>query len=170
MTENTIFYSKHCKHCKDFILKLKDRDLLKMFTKRICIDKVNNLPPFLKEVPTIIVDDYDKPLAGDYAFKWIEFKNKKVVEKEAESSGLMPFDFNNSFSSFGGIEGSEQFGGLNSESHSLLESLGDPLLDKGLQQQASASNDSTDMNKRLDRITSMRSMDDELNGANGNRR
>ena len=53
--DNTIFYSKYCPHCKDFIIKLKNEGLLDLFTNKICIDGMPNLPTFLKEVPTIIV-------------------------------------------------------------------------------------------------------------------
>ena len=38
MSENTLFYSKYCNHCKNFILQLKKYNLLNYFPKKICID------------------------------------------------------------------------------------------------------------------------------------
>jgi len=127
MSVNTLFYSKHCKHCKNFILQLKAHNLLDIFPKKICIDDPiirNNLPPFLKEVPTIITDDYDKPMASDMAFKWISFKVKEASKpaQQSQSRGNQQqscsatdpqcFSFNNSFDNFGSLESGNAYGGL----------------------------------------------------------
>ena len=87
MVENTLFYSRHCQHCKNFILQLKNNDLLNYFTKKICVDDPQirrRLPKYVKEVPTIIVEDYDKPLGADFSFKWIVFKIKERQNAEAQ--------------------------------------------------------------------------------------
>ena len=128
MSENTLFYSKYCQHCKNFILQLKANGLLDYFTKKICIDNPHfkkNLPPFLKEVPTIITDDYDKPMASDMAFKWITFKVKEKSAPPPQSQGKnnqqpqscsasdpQCFSFDNTFDSFGSLETGSAYGGL----------------------------------------------------------
>ena len=127
MEENTLFYSKYCTHCKNFIIQLKKNDLLKLFTKKICIDDPHvkrNLPPFLKEVPTIITSDYDKPIASDMAFKWISFKVKNNKPKQqiqgqnqenkpGQCSGddLQCFSFDNSYDQYGSLDNGSAYSG-----------------------------------------------------------
>jgi hypothetical protein len=87
MPENTLFYSRHCKYCKNLILQLKRADLLNYFTKKICVDDPQirkRLPKYVKEVPTIITDDYDQPLSSDFAFKWVTFKIQEKQKLEAQ--------------------------------------------------------------------------------------
>ena len=130
MPETTLFYSKYCNHCKNFILQLKANNLLTYFKKKICIDDKQirkNLPPFLKEVPTIITDDYDQPIASDMAFKWISFKIKdlnKQKEEKQQSNRQPNRQSNNQCSpndlqcyAFGGIF--DNAGGLQTENDSL---------------------------------------------------
>lgn len=135
MQENTLFYSKYCNHCKNFILQLKANKLLSYFPKKICIDDPryrNNLPPFLKEVPTIIVDDYDKPIASDIAFKWVTYKVKEMNKPKAQPqqrggakgqpqscSATDPscFSFDNTFDNFGVLD--------NGDHSSAYQGLGD---------------------------------------------
>ncbi|MCH7928168.1 MAG: hypothetical protein IID03_09345 [Candidatus Dadabacteria bacterium] len=86
----------------DLLKELTEHGLLKHF-ERICVDRNQNinlkLPSFLKEVPTIIVPDYDQPLVGIDAFKWIKWKLKQMNQ---ESGKLNPYEdnaFSNSYSS-----------------------------------------------------------------------
>ena len=168
--ENTLFYSKYCQHCKDFIILLKNQGLLDMFTQKICIDRKQGLPPFLKEVPTIIVDDYDEPLGGDYAFKWINFKKTKKAEKEIEESGIESFDIQGgAFDDFGVLD--------NGDNSTAYQGLGDgsslkkdgnsqviyqeTLLPKELTSAANAAG-SGDIGKRLERMQNMRAMDNDM--------
>jgi len=170
--ENTLFYSKYCKHCLAFISKLKQRDLLDLFTKRICIDDPqfrNNLPPFLKEVPTIIIEDYDQPLASDMAFKWIEFKNKKVIEEKTGSSGIQDYSIGGSFDNAGLLNDGDEsmaYQGLGSgytrDGNSLIV-YQESLLPPDMQTSANASTDNGDNSKREEKMMMARKMDDEIN-------
>ena len=99
---SVIYYSNFCNNSKDLLKELTEHALLKNF-ERICIDRNQNinlkLPSFLKEVPTIIVPDYDQPLVGIDAFKWIKWKLKQMNQK---SGKLNPYEgdaFSNSYSS-----------------------------------------------------------------------
>jgi len=126
MTENTLFYSKYCKYCLTFIKQLKINGLLDYFPKKVCIDNPHfrkNPPPFLKEVPTIIVDDYDKPISSDIAFKWITYKVKEMnkpkqqkgsnnQQKTCSISDPQCYSFDNSFDNFGSLETGNAYGGL----------------------------------------------------------
>lgn len=69
-----IFYSKNCPNCLEFLKKLREENMLDYFEEFFCIDNRKNLPPFLHHIPTIIVEDANKPLVGDDAFAWLNFK------------------------------------------------------------------------------------------------
>ena len=177
MPENTLFYSKHCNHCKDFIVKLKQRGLLDMFTKKICIEDPRtgrmrrNLPPFLKEVPTILVEDYDTPLASDMAFKWIEFKKKQVVEEETGGQGIQDYDISGgNFDSFGTVgDNGNAYGGLGGgykQTGGSSVQYQESLLPPDLMSQATESNDKGDNGKRMEKMQMARSMDDEMSKKN----
>lgn len=174
MTENTLFYSKYCKHCRDFIIKLKQRDLLNIFTTKICIDDPrikNNLPPFLKEVPTILVDDYDKPLASDMAFKWIEFKKKQIVEEQTGGKGIQDYDISGgSFDNAGLLndgDNSIAYQGLG-DSSTLKKNGGssvmyqETLLPPDMIAASIADGNKGDNSKRMEQLQMARSMDDEM--------
>lgn len=80
---SVIFYSKSCSNCLEFLKKLKEENLLNYFDEYFCIDGRTVLPQFLHHVPTIIVNDADKPLVGDDAFSWLLFKiNEKYKKQE----------------------------------------------------------------------------------------
>jgi hypothetical protein len=64
-----LFYSKRCPHCAEVMKKIgsdaSDFELL-------CIDGVARLPPYLKEVPTLIAPTHPNPLTGEAVFMWID--------------------------------------------------------------------------------------------------
>ena len=170
--ENTIFYSKYCSHCLDFIRKLKSENLLDIFTRRICIDGQSNLPSFLKEVPTIIVGDYDEPISGDYAFKWIEFKNTKKAEKEVEESGIESFDIQGgAFDNFGVLDdgdNSTAYLGLGESSNLKKDGNSsvmyqESLLPKDMLSAANSTGGGGDLGKRLEKMENMRALDNKMN-------
>ena len=169
--ENTIFYSRFCPHCKDFILLLKKEGLLDYFTRKINIDGQPNLPPFLKEVPTIIVDDYDEPLGSDYAFKWVDFKKSTKAKKQEKESGIESFN-GGAFDNYGVIEG-EGLDGDDSPAYrgmdvNNLQKDGrssvlyqETLLPQGMQ--SAANNDGGgDLGKRLEQMENMRAIDNKM--------
>ena len=169
--DNTIFYSKHCPHCLDFIRKLKSQNLLDMFTQRICIDGRTNLPPFLKEVPTIIVEDYQEPIGGDYAFKWIEFKQTKTAEKEVEESGIESFDIQGgAFDNFGVLDdgdNSTAYLGLGDGSNLKQNGNSQVMYQESLlpQEMLSAANSTGgggDISKMLEQRENMRTLDNKM--------
>ena len=167
--ENTIFYSKYCRHCKDFIIQLKNANLLDTFTQKICIDGKNNLPPFLKEVPTIIVDDYDEPLTSDYAFKWIDFKKTKKAEKQEAESGIESFDIQGgAFDDFGVLDAGDDstaYQGLGSgykkEGGSSVM-YQESLLPQEMLSAANNTGGGGDLGKRLEKMENMRALDNNM--------
>jgi len=185
---NTLFYSKHCEHCLDFIMKLKKRNLLKMFPKKICIDDPQHrrmLPPFLKEVPTILVTDFDEPIAGDKAFNWLKFKerqeqeskNAKVEEETGGEIGGFASDgaFGGDFGVLDNGDDSIAYQGLGNAStlkqngrSQVPDSMYGSLLDPGMAEQASAANGGNgDFEKRLQARENSRNMDTPQKGGGG---
>ena len=170
--ENTIFYSKFCRHCKDFIVLLKKENLLDVFTQRICIDGKKNLPPFLKEVPTIIISDFDEPLASDRAFNWVEFKKTKKAEVAQKESGIESFDdtgglFDDNFGVLDNGDNSTAYQGLGSENsmkkdgNSMVQ-YQESLLPKELLSAAKDTGGGGDIAKRLEARENMRALDNKM--------
>lgn len=97
-----IYYSNFCNNSKDLLKELGERSLLQNFEK-ICVDNINKLgiklPNFLTDVPTILVPDYNKPLIGIDAFKWIKWKLRKMNKNEGDLNPYEDDGFSNAFSS-----------------------------------------------------------------------
>ena len=169
--ENTIFYSKYCPHCKDLIVELKKNNLLDTFTQKICIDGKNNLPPFLKEVPTIIVSDYDQPLSSDHAFKWIDFKKTEKAKVEEKESGIESFDIQGgAFDNFGVLDdGDNSTAYLGLGDGSNLKQNGnsqvmyqESLLPQDMLSAANSTGGGGDISKMLEQRENMRSLDNKM--------
>jgi hypothetical protein len=172
MNTNTLFYSKYCKHCKQFLTILKSEGMLDEFGRYICIDYESKLPPFVKLVPTILVEDYDKPLSGEKAFKWISFKSKKrtiqneknnnmqVINKPGEIGG---FDSGNDFVTINSMEsGSMQSINMATQQRGIFDMIEQPLISKEMEQK-SMEMESESITSRLQQLENMRSLDDNLN-------
>lgn len=79
-----LFYSNKCLHSKELLgLLYKDVTLNEKFTK-INIDNPNiKIPPYVKSVPSAIIQNNGKPflLVGSEIFKWYNSMHKKVIEE-----------------------------------------------------------------------------------------
>ena len=64
------FYSNNCIKCKKLWKIMKEKGISKKY-KTVCIDKNNNLPENITEVPTIIDSSLSDILIGDKAFDYI---------------------------------------------------------------------------------------------------
>lgn len=104
---NILYFSRRCNHCKDFILELKNLGLINEF-KFVCVDGNRNLPKFVKSIPTIKVTDYEEPLSGDFAFKWIAYKRQQIQKEQQTQNeqelGPSADGYSNSTLSYGGID------------------------------------------------------------------
>lgn len=83
-----LFYSSRCLHSKEFMqLLYKDSDLNQKFTK-VNIDNKNiKIPPYIKAVPSIIVQEGGQPslLVGSKIFDWYNNMHKQnVVENSIQ--------------------------------------------------------------------------------------
>lgn len=77
MSNSVIFYSKKCKYSSKALKIISENNIP---IKSICIDdKSIELPSFLKVVPTIIEQGTDRPLEGDFVFKWLQSRIKKTI-------------------------------------------------------------------------------------------
>lgn len=82
---STLYYSKGNINCLEFLKKLKQENMLKVFDEYFCIDgrDPKTFPKWLHSIPTIIVPESDKPLIGEDAFAWLTFKlNQKYKQAE----------------------------------------------------------------------------------------
>ena len=67
---SVLFYSNKCQSCVDLLIILKNENLLNHF-KLVCVDdKLDKLPQTMI-VPTMIIPNINKPLAGQETFEWV---------------------------------------------------------------------------------------------------
>jgi len=77
---NIIFYSRRCETCINLINILESEKLLNYF-KLFCVDgRINDIPPQITMVPTVIVQNINKPMTGSEVFEWI--KSVKYLRKQ----------------------------------------------------------------------------------------
>jgi hypothetical protein len=68
---NILFYSQKCEYCRKLLILLQGENLLRNF-KLVCVDdKLDKMPPDMK-VPTLIVNNINKPLIAQEAFEWVQ--------------------------------------------------------------------------------------------------
>lgn len=84
--ENILFYSNKCLHSKELLNLLhKDVELNQKFTK-INVDNRNiKIPPYVKAVPTAIININGKPnlMVGSDIFKWYEQMHSKINKENS---------------------------------------------------------------------------------------
>ena len=74
-----IFYSKKCPHCAEVLNKIRMAPpTFSSSFEFILIDGNRNLPPFLKEVPTLVVPSHPQPLTGESVFMWIDTQTRML--------------------------------------------------------------------------------------------
>jgi len=81
-----LFYSNKCIHSKEFLILLhKDTELNNQTTK-VNVDNSNiKLPPYVKSVPSLIINENNKPnlLVGSKIFEWYNQKHKQNISNES---------------------------------------------------------------------------------------
>ena len=86
MSNNLVlFYSNKCIHSKEFLTLLHKDNNLNNQTTKVNVDNPNiKLPPYIKSVPSLIVNENNKPnlLVGSKIFDCYNKKNKQNISKE----------------------------------------------------------------------------------------
>ena len=82
--QNILFYSKCSKPCINLIKKI-DEEKLTSYFKFISVDnmKKTELPSFIYNIPTIVINGLTKPLSGKDAFDWVI--NQKYFNNETNN-------------------------------------------------------------------------------------
>lgn len=83
MSERKIFISKRCDHSIRLIVGLSKHDLLKYFDV-INIDTTNNVPPFVRSVPTLFHNG--KIVSGQELFDYMNDFAKKIMSANEKST------------------------------------------------------------------------------------
>ena len=73
-----VYFSWKCTHSKNFLLTVKRKNAVKHFSF-FNIDKVpvNQIPPYISRVPSVVFVQEKKMLEGMAALEWIGFEEKK---------------------------------------------------------------------------------------------
>lgn len=91
--KNILFYSNSCSTCKSLIKLLENEKLIQYFLP-MCVDgKLEQLPPQIEVVPTMIVKNMNKPLVAEETFEYIKQVKfiKSSQNKFDNNKGLMGF-------------------------------------------------------------------------------
>lgn len=72
MSQNTVYYSNKCMHSRELIKYLSNNGFRNSY-KYICIDNGSQIPPFIKNVPSLLVieNNNNKLLVGDEIMNYI---------------------------------------------------------------------------------------------------
>lgn len=156
--ETTLFYSKYCEHCKNFIIEIKKLGLIKYFQNYICIDKRQTLPEFVKRVPCIIVEDQEEPLDGEKAFSWLDFMKMKKASYEQKKANINSFDFNgNGFDNFDTINDDVDKTASMTKADGLgLDMLEQPLLSENERKKLTEKYETMSFDERLKELENSR--------------
>lgn len=156
--ETTLFYSKYCEHCKNFIIEIKKLGLIKYFQNYICIDKRQTLPEFVKRVPCIIVEDQEEPLDGEKAFSWLDFMKMKKASYEQKKANINSFDFNgNGFNNFDTINDDVDKTASMTKADGLgLDMLEQPLLSENERKKLTEKYETMSFDERLKELENSR--------------
>jgi len=92
--KNILFYSNSCSTCKSLIKLLENEKLIQYFLP-MCVDgKLEQLPPQIEVVPTMIVKNMNKPLVAEETFEYIKqvkFLKSSQNKFNNDTQGLMGF-------------------------------------------------------------------------------
>jgi hypothetical protein len=81
-----LFYSNKCVHSKEFLSLLHKDTNLNNQTTKVNVDNPNiKLPPYVKSVPSLIVNENNKPnlLVGSKIFDWYNKKHKQNISSDS---------------------------------------------------------------------------------------
>ena len=92
-TKSTLFFSNYCQHCKELLIKINNFNL-KESLNFTCVDQNRqNLPAFVKSVPSLIIPTENKMLSGDDVFNWVNNEvSKKTENKNNQNMNNQPED------------------------------------------------------------------------------
>ena len=76
MSKPTLFYSNRCRYSMEYINKIKKVGLYSNINLVSIEENRNNLPPSVKRVPTVIMND--NVLSGRDAFSWLDSVNNQL--------------------------------------------------------------------------------------------
>lgn len=86
MSNNLVlFYSNKCIHSKEFLNMLYKDNNLNNQTTKVNVDNPNiKLPPYIKSVPSLIINENNKPnlLVGSKIFDWYNQKHKQNISND----------------------------------------------------------------------------------------
>tara|TARA_Y200000002_G_scaffold377887_1_gene384258 strand:- start:2428 stop:2943 length:516 start_codon:yes stop_codon:yes gene_type:complete len=81
-----LFYSNKCIHSKEFLTLLHKDSSLNNQTTKVNVDNPNiKLPPYIKSVPSLIINENNKPnlLVGRKIFDWYNQQHKQNISKDS---------------------------------------------------------------------------------------
>lgn len=87
---NLLFISYNCPTCQNLLNLLKNEKLINAFNI-FCVDgKIDKVPKYIEKVPTMIVENVNKPLVANEIFDWIN-KLKSAKTNTMPNTNLLGY-------------------------------------------------------------------------------
>jgi hypothetical protein len=90
--KHVVFYSKKCPHSKSFLEELAKTSFSSEF-QFVCVDPGPNrakLPPWLKSVPTLLIDGEPEPLVDEKVMNWLSLRRIQAPAKTSNNRFVEP--------------------------------------------------------------------------------
>lgn len=135
MQPNILYYSKQCVHSKRFRQMLMKKPDLESTFIQLCVDSGGKIPPFVKQVPFIVVyDERGQPLrlTDSSAFNWLNQRMEQLAgDFKAYDSGVMSSSLSDNYSYISengaNLTTSHQFEWINDKEKPFLGSFGESI-------------------------------------------
>jgi hypothetical protein len=90
--KHVCFYSKKCPHSKSFLEELSKTSFTSEF-QFVCVDPGPNrpkLPPWLKSVPTLLIDGEPDPLVDEKVMNWLSLRRIQAPARKSDNRFVEP--------------------------------------------------------------------------------
>lgn len=86
-----LFFSQRCPHSQRFLKELSNTPYYHNFIHINVDEGKYKIPANVKSTPTIIVPEFNRPLAGPEVFQWVQFKLQKAQQANPQQNQQQQF-------------------------------------------------------------------------------
>lgn len=81
-----LFYSNYCGHCKTLIQEIQQTPPIMQTINFVCVDTMprQQIPNFLQNVPTLMLNSTTPPLVGERVFGWLQQQKQQLLQSHSQ--------------------------------------------------------------------------------------